>query len=152
MPKASVNGAAPYTSVVQIISKLYVDYEYYGIGGCSGTLTQREDIILTAGHCWQVSKRPPVVSQLSTGRVRGRIGGRVRVAQHAGADRLSRNSGLRYHGSSPQLSGQRALVCNNTLALRVQPTADPGHALCWRNCDANNAESGRGKQRLLRQI
>ncbi len=67
VPKASVNGAAPYTSVVQIISKLYVDDYYYGIGGCSGTLSQREDVILTAGHCWQVSMSSPIDSQLRQG-------------------------------------------------------------------------------------
>ena len=54
VPKASVNGKAPYTSVVQIISKLYVDDYYYGTGGCSGTVSQRADIILTAGHCFEV--------------------------------------------------------------------------------------------------
>ena len=59
VPDYDVNYVAPYTSVVQLISKLYVDYEYYGIGGCSGTLTQRADTILTAGHCYKVRMLTP---------------------------------------------------------------------------------------------
>ncbi len=56
VPRSIVDGKAPYTSVVQLIFKLYLyDDDYYGIGGCSGTVTQRADVILTAGHCLTVS-------------------------------------------------------------------------------------------------
>ena len=48
-------GIPPYNSVVQIRFKLYLDYDYYGVGSCSGTISQRADVILTAGHCVKVS-------------------------------------------------------------------------------------------------
>ena len=57
--KADVDGVAPYSSTVQLIFYLYEDGDYAGTGACSGTVSQRADVILTAGHCFKVLSSPP---------------------------------------------------------------------------------------------
>ena len=55
VPKSSVDGVAPYSSTVQLIAHLYTDDGMdFGYGGCSGTVSQRADVILTAAHCFRV--------------------------------------------------------------------------------------------------
>ena len=59
VPKNSVHNVAPYSSTVQLVASLYDQYgDYMGTGGCSGTVTQRADVILTAGHCYKVCHLP----------------------------------------------------------------------------------------------
>ena len=65
VPKSRVNGVAPYSSTVQLISHLYMDDgTHFGYGGCTGTLSQRADVILTAAHCIRVCTQQPALTSM----------------------------------------------------------------------------------------